>query len=273
MDPLTLALAALCLLFIGATGVLLLRLTRSRRLLDEQAARIAALETRLGSTPERLSRRAADLAVRAVVTTARGVRDQGVGGFLASSIEDFTGWSVAERWRINNLAGDDGTVTVLFSDIEGSTALNESLGDEAWMELLDEHDAVVRAWVRRHRGHVVKHQGDGFMLAFGSVDRALHAATAIQEELASINDGSGTPALRVRMGAHRGPTVERDGDFFGRNVAYAARVAAAATGAEILVSDDVRTRLGTEWTCDGPRVLKLKGFPGDHHAWLVRRTP
>ncbi len=270
MDPLeiVLSVAALCLL--GSTVGASLSLRRTRRRLLETERRLRELETGSRERSPRLSRRAADLAVRAVVTTARGVREHGVSGFLATSIEEFTGWSVAERLRINKLAGPDGTVTVLFSDIEGSTALNERLGDEEWMALLGEHDGVVRTAVRRYHGHVVKHQGDGFMVVFGSAEAAGRAALEIQACLADADSPalSRTPIL-VRVGIHTGPTVERDGDFFGRNVAYAARIAAHAAGGEVLVSDDVRTELGELWECAGPYGVDLKGFPGDHQAWTL----
>ncbi|WP_235737616.1 adenylate/guanylate cyclase domain-containing protein [Nocardioides alcanivorans] len=270
MTPAVIALLTLSIVLLAATLASVTRLHRTRSLLAQSQERVRDLEAQLPQGPRSLSHRAADLALKAVVSTARGVREHGVGGFLAASIEDVTGWSVADRLRINKLAGPDGTVTVLFSDIEGSTALNEQLGDDDWMALLGEHDAVVRAEVRRHRGHVVKHQGDGFMIVFGSSQRAAQAATGIQANLADAQ----SPALvvtpiRVRMGIHRGPTIAKDGDYFGRNVALAARIAAAAAGGEVLVSDDVRALLGEDWSCVDPRDLDLKGFPGSHRAWLL----
>jgi len=270
VDPLELALALLSAGLLATTIASTARLMRTRRLLAASRDQVRALERELAAGQHRLSRRAADLAVRAVVTTARGVRQHGVGGFLTTSIEELTGWSVADRRRIDRIAGPDGTITVLFSDIEGSTALNEQLGDEEWMTLLGDHDELVRAEVRRHRGHVVKHQGDGFMIVFGSAERAARAAAAIQTGLAASSPALTATPLRVRMGIHSGPTIERDGDFFGRNVAFAARLAAAAAGGEALVSDDVRAQLGAAWTADEPRDLELKGFPGRHHAWPLR---
>ena len=262
MDPVHLVLAALAACLLATTVVLAVLLQRTRRALGHSRERVRELETQVPRGANRLSRRAADLAVRAVVTTARGVREHGVGGFLTGSIEEFTGWSIAERRRIDKLAGPDGTVTVFFSDIEGSTALNEHLGDDEWMALLGEHDALVRAAVRRHRGHVVKHQGDGFMVVFGSVGQAALVAHEIQAALAQPDSPAlaATP-IRVRMGIHCGPTVERDGDYFGRNVAFTARIAAAAAGGEVLVSDDVRAELEEEWLADGPLTLDLAAAP------------
>lgn len=271
MDPVHSVLAVLVACLLTSTVVVTVLLQRTRRELSHSQEWIRELEAEVPRGAHRLSRRAADLAVRAVVTTARGVREHGVGGFLTSSIEEFTGWSVAERRRIDRLAGPDGTVTVLFSDIEGSTALNERLGDDEWMALLGEHDTLVRAAVRRRHGHVVKHQGDGFMIVFGSAAAAAGAAREIQSTLGEAGSLTlTTTPIRVRMGIHCGPTVERDGDYFGRNVAFAARIAAAAAGGEVLVSGDVRAELGEEWPAEGPLSLDLKGFPGSHDAWLLQ---
>ena len=79
------------------------------------------------------------------------------------------------------LAGPDGSVAILFSDIEGSTELNERLGDKEWVRLLARHDAAVRSAIERHGGHVVKTQGDGFMAAFGSPEPAVRSAIAVQQ--------------------------------------------------------------------------------------------
>lgn len=265
--------AALALALLASLGVLAgtgVALLRSRRELAEREAEVAALLAEREVDRPTLTRRAADLAVRAVVTTARGVREQGVGGFLASSIEEFTGWSLAERRTIERVAGPDGTVTVLFCDIEDSTALNEELGDDGWVALLAAHDALVLRCVERNRGQVVKHQGDGFMVVFGDPRHGVAAASGLQQELSAPRSRVlRRHPIAVRVGLHTGPTVERDGDFFGRNVAFAARVAAAATGGEVLVSEAVRTALAEPWFDQG-REVELKGFPGHHRVWAVR---
>ena len=93
-------------------------------------------------------------------------REKGFGGAIRSSIDDLAGWAQVERPALVRLAGPDGSVAILFSDIEGSTELNERLGDKQWVRLLARHDAAVRSAVERHQGHVVKTQGDGFMVAF-----------------------------------------------------------------------------------------------------------
>lgn len=209
-------------------------------------------------------------AVKAVWDTAALVREKGVGGALRSSVEDLAGWAQVERPDLARLAAGDGSVTILFSDIEGSTALNEELGDKAWVKLLARHDAVVRRCVAAADGHVVKTQGDGFMVAFGPAEHAVDCAVGIQRGLARRRLRPLDPDIRVRIGIHRGAAVRRDNDLFGRNVAYAARVAGHAGGGEILVSDPVAAALGDGVALAGTREAELKGLAGVHRLHVVR---
>ncbi len=103
----------------------------------------------------------------------------------------------------------DGTVTIVFTDIEGSTALMESLGEPRWLELLDWHDGVVRQQTGLFGGTVVKGQGDGFMLAFSAAGSAAACAVAIQRSLSSGWEGvpmavARRHAQRQRQGRRRG---------------------------------------------------------------------
>lgn len=212
----------------------------------------------------------AQKAVKTAVETAARVRDHGVAGLLTSSIEDLTRWALEDRPEIARISAPDGTVTIFFSDIEGSTSLNEQIGDRAWVRLLASHDVLVRARVERNGGHVVKTQGDGFMVVFGSPVDAARSALEIQAALA---DGGGRALRRtpiaVRIGMHTGPTISRDGDYFGRNVAMAARVGGQAEGGQVLVSGTVRDALvdsdefGLAEACE----VELKGLPGTHRLW------
>ena len=100
-----------------------------------------------------------------------------------------------EHTDLRQHAAPDGTVTILFSDIEGSTTMTERLGDQRWLQVLREHNRIVREHLAAHGGYEVKSQGDGFMLAFQSARRALHCAVAIQRAFAAHNrqhaDGGG----------------------------------------------------------------------------------
>ncbi|MGZ6741078.1 MAG: adenylate/guanylate cyclase domain-containing protein [Nocardioides sp.] len=211
-------------------------------------------------------------AVRAVWETAALVREKGVGGALRSSVEDLAGWAQVERPDLARLAAGDGSVAILFSDIEGSTALNEELGDRAWVKVLARHDAVVRRCVEEHDGHVVKTQGDGFMVAFGPATDAVACAVDVQRALAGRRRRPLDPDVRVRIGIHRGEAVQRDNDLFGRNVAYAARVAGLAQGGEVLVSDAVLAAAPGLEVAEA-REAELKGLAGLHVVHLVPWEP
>ena len=131
---------------------------------------------------------------------------------------------------------------------------------------------LVQASVEVHGGHIVKSQGDGFMIAFREAAEAVRAGIEIQDALNDTGDRRlrRTP-IRVRVGIHCGTAIERDGDLFGKNVAMAARVAAQANGGEILVSDDIRVALRDVEDIvlvDG-RDTEFKGIPGVHRLWKV----
>jgi adenylate cyclase len=122
---------------------------------------------------------------------------------------------------------------------------------------------MVGRHVKRHSGYVVKSQGDGFMIAFAQPEQAVWCSMDVQRELAKRPNG-----IRVRIGIHSGKSVRRGDDLFGRNVAMAARVAAAAEGGEVLVSESVRDAVGDVSFDDG-RDVELKGFSGTHRLYAV----
>lgn len=166
-------------------------------------------------------------------------------------------------------AAPDGTVTIMFSDIEGSTEKTDRLGDKAWMDVLREHNAIVREHLGAFGGFEVKSEGDGFMVAFQSAGKAVECAMAIQTALAERNK-TATEPVRVRMGLHAGEVIKEGEDFFGRNVIMAARVASQANGGEILASSVVRALLaGSDISWSNPRMLVLKGLTGEHEIWAV----
>ena len=149
-----------------------------------------------------------------------------------------------------------GTVTFLFTDLEGSTRLWDE-HPEAMKSALARHDELLRAAVESHGGHVVKTTGDGLHAAFGTADDAVAAAVAGQRALADVEGPEG--ALRVRMGVHTGAATHRDGDYFGTAVNRAARLAAAAHGGQVLVSLATGELLGDS-IADGASLLDL----GEH---------
>ena len=134
-----------------------------------------------------------------------------------------------------------GLLTILFTDLVGSTALTQRLGDGAAQEVLRTHNAIIRERLREHAGSELKSMGDGFMASFPSATRALECALAIQRAFAEYNASrSGNGELGVRIGLNAGEPVAEDADLFGTAVQAAARIAARAEAGQILVSDVVR---------------------------------
>jgi class 3 adenylate cyclase len=204
-------------------------------------------------------------AVKSVWQTANILRKEGFGAAVRSNIEELADWAEVERPDLARLA-PSGRVAILFSDIEESTALNERIGDRAWVRLIERHDRMVSRHVKRHAGHVVKSQGDGFMIAFAQPEEAARCGIDVQRELGKRPDG-----IRVRIGIHVGKSVRRGDDLFGRNVAMAARVAAAAEGGEVLVSEPVRDAIGDQngIAFDDGRDVELKGFSGSYRLYAL----
>ncbi len=147
-----------------------------------------------------------------------------------------------------------GTVTFLFTDLEGSTRLWEEQ-PESMTAALARHDAILRAAIASHHGRVVKTTGDGFHGVFARPDDALGAAVEAQRALA--NDTG--EVLHVRMGVHTGAGEERDGDYYGTAVNRAARLMAVAHGGQVLTTRAVQELVGDE---PGDSV-ELVGL-GDH---------
>ena len=270
-------LIAVGLLALALAVALVATVVSRRRLhaeLTEARERIEALEADLSAALRpRPASTVTERAVRRVVRTATKVREHGLTGLLQSSIEDLQQWAATEQQEIVNLADVEGRVTLFFSDIEDSTPLNERLGDETWVRVLAAHDALVRSRVERYRGQVVKTSGDGFMVAFRDAEAACRAAVGIQKDLRRTLD----PMLRVvapvkvRIGIHTGTVISRDGDYFGRNVAVAARLGALATGGEVLASDAVHDALDDDAAVTLVEMgeVELKGLPGEHVVWRV----
>jgi class 3 adenylate cyclase len=165
----------------------------------------------------------------------------------------------------------EGAVTIMFSDIEGSTEIVERLGDDEWVRILRVHNRIVRDCVTRHAGTEVKSQGDGFMLAFPSSRAGLRCAIDIQRTLALRNEKESENRIRVRIGLHAGFMIQEGRDYIGRNVILAARIADKACGGEILVSAQLKEFVEPTAPAPflGPRALELKGLSGPHWAHPV----
>ena len=188
--------------------------------------------------------------------------EEAIGLSFTTSIDSIERSVRTDRPDVRSASAPDGTVTIVFSDIESSTVLLDRLGDAGFLRMLAWHDRIVREAAEEHRGFVVKSQGDGFMLAFPSAAFALRASLAIRDRIAGGFEGL---PIRVRAGLHSGEAIKHNDDFYGRTVVIAARIGELALGGEILASDLVYALargLGT-FTFGEPRTATLKGLDGD----------
>ena len=261
-------LAGVAVVEAGALAVLWRLLARSRQEAEELRQRADARNWLLSGGRE---------AVKTVWNTANIMRKEGFGAAVRSSIEDLADWAEVEQPDLARVTRD-GRVVIMFSDIEESTALNERIGDRAWVKLIGSHDKLVQRLVQRQSGHVVKSQGDGFMIAFARAEQAVLCGIDVQHELDRDAKRKRQEEIRVRIGIHMGRSVRRGDDLFGRNVAMAARVAAQAVGGEILVSQPVRDALRDcaelqDIRFDEGRDVELKGFSGSYRLFAVEAAP
>jgi class 3 adenylate cyclase len=191
-----------------------------------------------------------------------------------TTFDRIVSWVEAEQPDLRRASAPDGTVTLLFSDIENSSRLTERVGDQRWLELLNAHNTIVRAQLDEHGGYEVKSQGDGFMLAFPSARQAVKCAIDIQRALAR-RAANGELPVRVRIGIHTGEAIHHDGDFYGRSVVCAARIAGQAEGGEILISSLVKELV--EGRGDVPLrdagEFELKGLAGRQRLFRVAWSP
>lgn len=257
-------LAGVAVIEAGGLVALWVLLKRSRAEADELRQRADARNWLLSGGRE---------AVKTVWQTANLVRKEGFGAAVRSSIEDLADWAEVERPDLAKVT-PDGRVVILFSDIEESTALNERIGDRAWVKLIASHAKLIHQHVQRRSGHVVKSQGDGFMIAFSRAEQAVRCGIDVQRALHRDAKRKRHQEIRVRIGIHMGRSVRRGDDLFGRNVAMAARVAGEATGGEILVSEPVRDAVCAVSDCDDigfddGREVELKGFSGSYRLFSV----
>lgn len=154
--------------------------------------------------------------------------------------------------------------TVLFADIVGSTALAAQLGDKAWRELLDRHNALLRRELIRFQGREIDTSGDGVLALFDGPGRAIRCAI-------EIGTAVNTLGIEVRAGIHTGECELSDGKARGMAVHIAARVAALAAAREVLVSHTVKDLvIGSGISFEERGVHALKGVPGDWRLFSVQ---
>src|SRR6202011_165143 len=157
----------------------------------------------------------------------------------------------------------EGTVTIMFTDVEGSTRLLSNRGFTESHEIMKAYETIIDEKVAEHAGRRIKGLGDGFMISFGSVRHGVECALEIQKAITEYSKQNPERKVLVRIGLNTGEVVEEAGDIFGAAVNVAARVAGKAKGGQILVSEVVRELVGpvSEMKFAYRGRYKLKGFP------------
>ncbi len=173
----------------------------------------------------------------------------------------------------DNARPTDGTVTILFCDMVDYAGMTERLGDQASREVLRDHHRIVRDAIARHVGREISVQGDGFMVAFGGVARALRCAIDIQRAFRARVPADGGEPIAVHVGIHTGDALDEGDDYLGHTVIVASRLADAAGAGEILVSSlsEQLVQGSGEFTFAGHGETRLKGMeraqPSATLAW------
>ncbi len=166
----------------------------------------------------------------------------------------------------------NGVVTILFTDLVGSTELLGRLGEDRADELRRAHFAMLRAAISAHGGEEVKNIGDSVMVAFTSPAKAIACAVEMQQRIHK-HERSGGPPLAIRIGVNAGEATEEDDDYFGTPVVIARRLCDTAGGGQILTSDVVRALVGSRggFIFKDLGALALKGIenpvPACEIAW------
>jgi len=165
----------------------------------------------------------------------------------------------------------EGTVTIMFTDMEGSTNLLSTRGFTESHEIMKAYESIIDEKVAEHAGRRIKGLGDGLMVSFGSSRHGVECALEIQKAIGEYSKQNPERKIRIRIGINTGEVVEEAGDIFGSAVNVAARVAMKAKGGEILVSDVVRILVGPvrEINFDYKGAYKLKGFPD---RWRIHQV-
>jgi class 3 adenylate cyclase len=174
-----------------------------------------------------------------------------------TSTAKFQEWAGSERV----------TLAIVFTDVVGSTAMENEIGGERMNEVRNAHFRPRPPIAAQYDGREIKTIGDSFMVAFHSVDKALDFALALQKN-------TGHPQIQVRSGIHLGALQVERGDVFGGTVNFASRVVGAIKGAEIWLSDSakqdidaLRANVTLECKWERHEGVAMKGFPGVFTLW------
>jgi adenylate cyclase len=152
-----------------------------------------------------------------------------------------------------------GTATLVFTDIEASTSTAAAVGDERWAQVIEWHDDTIRRVATSHGGTVVKTLGDGALLSFSSARAAVLCAIDVQK---AIGSAAAPMPIAVRIGIHSGDVVRTGTDVVGNTVNVAARVTSAAAGGEVMTSVAIHSMLADapDLRFGPPKQVRLKGY-------------
>jgi pimeloyl-ACP methyl ester carboxylesterase len=154
--------------------------------------------------------------------------------------------------------------TILVTDIVGSTELVQKIGDQAWRDLLDRHDAICTDAIQRYRGQLINQTGDGIVAAFDGPKRGIDCAKEISQQIQALG-------IEVRCGLHAGECELRGRDTAGLAIHVAARVSALANGREILVTEAIKGLVSMQDNeFDDHGMHHLKGFPNQWQIFAIK---
>ena len=187
----------------------------------------------------------------------------------AHALEALAASAIAQVQDLAAFASREGAVAILFSDLEASSVLYDTLGDRRALDLVRVHNELFRQEVEVHRGHEVKSLGDGFMVAFSSPHRAAQCAVAVQKSFQAFCERHPDTPMRVRIGLHVGEAINEASDLFGRTIIVASRIAAVAEGGRICVSSEMQRVLSAtdEFRFKMLGEKPLKGLTGLHEIY------
>lgn len=160
-------------------------------------------------------------------------------------------------------------MTVMFTDMVGSTDMTQARGDQAAQEIVRRHNAIVRTALTQFAGREVKHTGDGIMASFASAANAVEATVQIQRHVAAHNEKQPNLPLHLRIGLNAGEPIQEEDDLFGSTVQLAARVCAATDSEQILCTQVVKDLAGGKGSFADGGVHALKGFRDKFQLWEV----
>ncbi len=171
-------------------------------------------------------------------------------------------------------AGASVPLTILFTDMEDSSAITERIGDREAQKLIRLHDAMIREALREHGGTEIKHTGDGLMASFVSASKAIECACAIQDAFDVHNRQATTERMRVRVALNAGEPVTAGGDLFGTSVNLAARILGETRPGEVVVANVVRELVAGKGFRFVPRGQFVpRGFTEPVGLYEVERGP